>query len=406
MRQTIVIQAPIYSLSGYGAHSRDILFSLWETQRYNLLCLPTGWGGTSTTFNLPPHQLDILNFVVNNKIHQDVEFVWLQVGIPSEFERRGKVNIGITAGIEATALPNGWKEGCNKMDAIVVSSTFVQQLFVTEGVTVPVYVVGEGVDTDIFNEKDLIQDKTEVDTILDTVETEFNFLGGGQWLGGNIGEDRKGISLLINTFMEAFENDKRVGLVLKTFINNNSSPDKYYVKERLQEIKGDKKYPKIYVLSGDFKNNELTSLYHHPKIKGFVSLTSGEGFGRMPLEAMACNLPVLITGWSGHMDYMSRNNFSLVDYVLDKVPNNVIRSSGGLFQPNMSWARVDVKDAKRKMRKMYEGYSIAKEKAVEEGLRIRKDWNKEVCYEKLVDVLDKYSVSSQTQNILMPTERG
>jgi len=405
MRQTIVIQAPVFSLSGYGAHSRDILLSLWDTQQFNIACVPTGWGSTSLSFNLPPSQVDILNFTTQNKIHPGVEFIWLQVGIPNEFDRKGKINIGVTAGIEATALPPGWKDGCNKMDAIIVPSTFIQQLFIKEGVTVPVYIVGEGVDTSIFNDQSC-KEKTEVDTILDSISTEFNYLGGGQWLGGSIGEDRKGIGLLIKTFVDTFADDKRVGLVLKTFCNNNSSVDRFDTEERLKEIKGGKKFPKVYLLSGDFKNDELVSLYHHSKIKGFVSLTAGEGFGTMGLEAMACDLPVIMTGWSGHMDYMSKNHFSLVDYVLDKVPRNVVISSRGLFQPDMMWAKVDTKDAKYKMKKLYDGYSISKEKAKEEGIRIRRDWNKEVCYKQLINVINTFVAKIQTPQILMPVDKG
>ena len=34
----------------------------------------------------------------------------------------GKFNIGITAGIETTAVSNAWIEGCNKMDLVIVPS--------------------------------------------------------------------------------------------------------------------------------------------------------------------------------------------------------------------------------------------------------------------------------------------
>ena len=37
----------------------------------------------------------------------------------------------------------------------------------------------------------------------------------------------------------------------------------------------------------------MNKLYNHPKIKCFVSLTHGEGFGRPLLEASMVGLPVI-----------------------------------------------------------------------------------------------------------------
>ena len=405
MQQTLVIQAPIFSQSGYGAHSRDIIMSLWKSQKYNIVTFPVNWGGTSTTYNLTPQEIEVLSYTTSNKLHdKSIEFIWIQIGIPTEFQRQGKYNIGITAGNETTKLAPKWKEGCNRMDCIIVPSVFEQQLLINEGVTVPVYIVGEGVDVDIFNEKELEDDKNDIDLLLNGIETDFNFLGGGQWLGANIGEDRKGIGKLIQVFLDEFEKDKNVGLILKTFSVNNSSVDRYYTEERIKEIKQDREYPRIYLLSGELKNNELQTLYHHKKVKGFASLTSGEGWHRMLIESMSSDLPVIATAWSGHMDYMSKNNFDLINYNLGPIPVNTVRYNPEFFTQDMQWAHVDVKDAKKKMRKLYEGEKFAKERAIKEGQRIRKDWNKEVCYQKLLDILDNIQFETRKSSILLPTE--
>src|SRR5690606_29427764 len=44
--------------------------------------------------------------------------VFIQITVPSEFQRMGKVNIGITAGIETTLISQKWIEGCNRMDTV------------------------------------------------------------------------------------------------------------------------------------------------------------------------------------------------------------------------------------------------------------------------------------------------
>lgn len=48
----------------------------------------------------------------------------------------------------------------------------------------------------------------------------------------------------------------------------------------------------------------------------FVSLHRAEGFGRAPGEAMYVGRLALATGWSGNLDYMTKENSLLVDYKL------------------------------------------------------------------------------------------
>ena len=49
MITTLLFQAPIFSLSGYGAHARSIITGLWKSQKFNISVAPSGWGATSTT---------------------------------------------------------------------------------------------------------------------------------------------------------------------------------------------------------------------------------------------------------------------------------------------------------------------------------------------------------------------
>ena len=42
----LVFQAPVATRSGYGDHSRDILKSLFELDKYDVKVVPTRWGNT------------------------------------------------------------------------------------------------------------------------------------------------------------------------------------------------------------------------------------------------------------------------------------------------------------------------------------------------------------------------
>jgi glycosyltransferase involved in cell wall biosynthesis len=401
MKNTILIQAPLFSRSGYGAHARAIVLDLFDSHKYNVSVAPTGWGGTSTTDNFPADVFDKLQFVVNNKVTQGSEFTFVHIGIPLEFQRVSPtINIGVTAGIESNKLPQGWAESCNKMDAVIVPSTFVRDLFVKEGVKVPVYAVGEGVDISIFHPEVECKLELSAGKPLD-FETSFNFLSGGQWMQQAIGEDRKGFGLLVKWFIETFEDKPDVGLVLKTFMINNSSSDNYFSKERINQMKAGKPFPKIYLIHGDLKDEEMAQLYCHPKVKAFVSPTSGEGWGRMTAETVSCDLPVLVTGWSGHMDFVNKDFVTLFDYTIKDVPQGAWQR--GLFEPGMQWAYVDEDDVKRKMRRCYSAYSIAKERAVKMGDIFRKNWSTENMAQKLIDVFETILAKSDKGIIISPS---
>ena len=49
---------------------------------------------------------------------------------------------------------------------------------------------------------------------------------------------------------------------------------------------------------------EMNSIYNHSKVKAMVSLTKGEGFGRPLLEFSLSQKPLIVSGWSGHMDFL------------------------------------------------------------------------------------------------------
>ena len=79
-------------------------------------------------------------------------------------------------------------------------------------------------------------------------------------------------------------------------------------KSRINSIKSefpeDWELPNVYLLHGDLLAEEMNYLYNHPKVKCFISLTHGEGYGRPLQEATMTGLPVIASNWSGHLDFL------------------------------------------------------------------------------------------------------
>ena len=379
LKPVIMMQAPVFSLSGYGAHARDIAMALYNSQKYSISILPTGWGGTSMTSNLDIETMEALEFMCSVPQPKTDNFIFVHMGLPTEFKRVAKINIGVTAGLESTSIPESWVGPSNSMDAIIVPSTFVKELFKTNGINVPIYVVGEGVDINIFK-----PETTDKEKRVFKFDTEFNFISSGQWLLGSLGDDRKGIGKLIKVFCETFADREEVGLILKTSTSNVSSPDYYFTKQRIKAIKKDIKFPKIHLVHGDLTEQEMRDLYYCSN--AFVSLTSGESWFRPLAEAVACDIPVLVTGWSGHMDYIKKDMATVFDYKLAEVPKSVY--STDVFLPGMNWAYPDLDSVKNKLRRCVNNYPIAKERAVKLGKDFRNNFSKKITDAKLVDVFD------------------
>ena len=118
-------------------------------------------------------------------------------------------------------------------------------------------------------------------------------------------------------------------------------------------------FPRVHLVHGDLNDSEVSSLYRHPQIKALVSLTRGEGYGLPILEAAASSLPVIATGWSGHMDFLSHGKFIDVSYKVNNIHPS--RVDTGIFMQNAKWAHPSEEDFKKKIVKFRNSSSIPKE---------------------------------------------
>ena len=242
----LVFQAPIATRSGYGDHSRDILKSLYDLDRYEIKVVPTRWGNTPQDQLNPQDEFHrwILQNVIT-QIDKTID-VFIQVTVANEFRRVGKFNIGITAGVETTLAPQEFLQASNQMDLIITPSEFTKDVLQKTSYTQvdkrtqqqtgvvklekPTEVLFEGVDEEIFNGK---YDKSN--DILESVETDFNFLYVGHWLQGDLGHDRKDTGMMIKTFCSVFKSlpkKQQPGLILKTSSAGFSVIDREVIKEK------------------------------------------------------------------------------------------------------------------------------------------------------------------------------
>jgi hypothetical protein len=339
-KPVFVISSPYDTYSGYGARARDIIRAIINLDKYDVKLMPQRWGATAWGFcNDNPEWSFLHNYKLENALTSSPD-IWMQITIPNEFQPVGKYNIGVTAGIESDLCRAEWIEGLNRMNVTWVSSNFAKQTFentkyekrnkqtnVIEGyvqLEKPIEVVFEGADLDTYR---VITPK-EIKTInLDSIKESFCYLFVGHWMQGDFGHDRKNVSLLIKSFYEVFKDKpQKPALILKTSIGVASYISREEILDRIKIIResvNSDNLPNIYLLNGEFSDEEMNELYNHPKVKAMVSLTKGEGFGRPLLEFSLTGKPIIASGWSGHTDFLKQNLSTLIQGELENVHHSV-----------------------------------------------------------------------------------
>jgi glycosyltransferase involved in cell wall biosynthesis len=334
-KQTLLFRGPVKSRSGYGSHSRDLLEALYQMDTYDIKIDSCLWG--NTPMNALEKENEFHQWVIKNSVteYNGIPDIYVQVTVPNEFQRYGKFNIGITAGIETTIAPKDWIDGCNKMDLIIATSNFSRDVLLStvydekeknsdrlikqHKIEKPIEVLFEGVDTNIYN--NVVNPSFELD-----IKEDFAYLFVGHWLKGNIGQDRKDVGMLIKTFAETFKDKTECpALILKTSSAVFSVIERESFRKKIKNIlNGIENPPPIYLLFGDLTNSEMNDLYNHPKIKSMVSITKGEGFGRPLLEFTMTGKPVIASNWSGHKDFLSMESAVMIGGSLTEVDDSAV----------------------------------------------------------------------------------
>ena len=359
-KKKVLLRGPLLTRSGYGEQARFALRSLRsQPEACEVFIQPTGWGKTSWV-NIQDEERLWIDQTIEKTIayiQQGGQFdISVQVTIPNEFEKVAPINIGYTAGIETTRVAHEWLLKANEtVDKIIVVSNHSKNVLenteyvgrdertnqeVRLTLAKPTYAVNYPV------KKYENLPELELDLKHDT-----NFLAVAQF------GPRKNVPNTVKWFMEEFKDDD-VGLVLKTNIAKNCLMDREKIHNDLKQFLSSYKDHKckVYVIHGNMTDEELHALYVHPKIKAFLTLAHGEGFGLPIFEAAYSGLPVVSPGWSGQMDFLcdteGKEHFYNVPFDLQRVQPEVVWP--GVIVADSMWAYAREEGTKSKMRQCYD----------------------------------------------------
>ena len=410
----LIYQAPVATRSGYGDHSRDILKSIFEYDKFDVHTIPTRWGTTPQNQINPTTEFGKKLLESCARPVDKQPEVHIQMTVPNEFQKRAKFSIGITAGIESTLAPKDWIDGCNRMDLIIVPTEFSKATLVNtiyderdkrtnevikqHKITTPVEVLHEGVQLETF-----LNPKTEKD-VLEGIENDWNYLFVGHWLKGDLGKDRKDVGMMIQTFCTVFKNtpkNKQPGLILKTSSAGFSVIDREDISAKIKSIKsqfGDN-CPPIYLLFGDLHEDEMASLYHHPKVKAMISFTKGEGYGRPLCEFSLTGKPILVSKWSGHLDFLPEENTVFLEGALDNIHPSV---ADKFLLKEAKWYQLNYSYAAGMIDKVFNDYKTYSNKSKGLVNNTKKNFSLKAMHEKFGKIMDKYIKLPEFVSLKLP----
>jgi glycosyltransferase involved in cell wall biosynthesis len=162
--------------------------------------------------------------------------------------------------------------------------------------------------------------------------------------------ERKNPLGLIRAFQKAFARQDDVMLVIKCSRGRSSRAD-------FRPLQNLARGTAVRLLDTVLTRQEMNTLMSLADC--YVSLHRSEGFGLTMAEAMKFGKPVIATGYSGNLDFMTPGNSWLVKHKMVEITED-----HGPYRRGNVWAEPDIDDAARLMRFVYENPTTAKKKAL------------------------------------------
>lgn len=253
----------------------------------------------------------------------------------------GALNLGFTM-FETTRVSPEWVSCCNDAtDGIMVPSEFCRKAFLDSGVKVPVHVVRPGVH------------REDVPDLVPREEDAFRFVSIFQW------SDRKDPGALLTAYWQEFRASERVSLTLKTHPFNRSVDVRSAIAGLRSSLRF-REHARVDVLTDVMDTDDLWRL--QASADCHVSAHHAEGWGMSLVDAMACGVPVIATGYSANLDYMTPETAYLVPYEM-----RTVSDLKGFYDASMQWGSVYVDELRARMRHVFEN----REEARDVGRRAR-----------------------------------
>ncbi len=380
MKETVdvTIEGLIYSLSGFGEILRNIVLTL-DNMGVTIRLIPHGGikGGIA--------KKDLRTFGKLARRYDGVKrcSTFLYFGTPLGCHKYEPTYSIVWTMFETQETPYDFIRHISKMDEVWFPSKFCYDTFTKARLDpTKARIMPLGVNTEVFTPKEKYVSSSDT----------FKF---GTVVGWS---ERKGISMLLKSYLEEFNRDKdNVLLIIR---------GGYYPKEKIiNEInlaKGEatkvmprEKQCDIYLCYRIIPVSRMPDFFKMLNCVVYPSL--GEGFGMPILEGMSCGIPGIVTNATGHVDFCNDLNSYLINVGrIDKEPRCAWITNYYRYPfPNeqnrgATFAIPDQKHLQSLMRHTYQNREETKQRGLKAREDVVKNWDiKWICtqiYNRLLEI--------------------
>jgi glycosyltransferase involved in cell wall biosynthesis/tetratricopeptide (TPR) repeat protein len=252
-------------------------------------------------------------------------------------------------------LPADWVTQCERVAEIWTYSSYVRRVYIDSGIPPhKIHVVPLGIDPARFH--------PAVEPTALATQKRFKFL----FVGGAI--HRKGPDLLLQAFLHMFTAGDDVCLVIKDFGGATVYAGQT-IADQISEAQRQPNAPEILHLTDEWPVEALPGLY--TACDCLVHPYRGEGFALPVLEAMACGLPVIVTGGGATDDFATDDHA----YRLPSLRKPLSESVGGMKLVSTGWLlEPSIEALKEQMRWVWENPVEARRKGQSASDYVRQEW--------------------------------
>jgi glycosyltransferase involved in cell wall biosynthesis len=336
---------PVFDYSGYG-----------EACRHDVKALVNA--SVNVTIEAPSYTLETsdygeLGLLCKNLQGKDigyrVKIIHTTPNVYPQFFEKDKYHIGRVFW-ETDCLPKEFAMQVQLCDEIWTGSKQNLDAIKRAGVTKPIYIIPESIDTDI--------DVKKINPFHVLNDNTYKFYSIFEWI------DRKNPLALLEAYWSEFTNGENVSLTLKTYRNNFMKKNYGDIEGQIRLVKKKlqyESYAPVYIYRHLMDRNQIYRF--HKTFDCFVSTHRGEGWGIPQMEAMLLEKPIISTNIGGIHEYMTDYQEGIL------IPYNLVNITGDVrnkewYTHEMQWADIDIGKLRKAMRYIYEN----QKKGTEMGL--------------------------------------
>jgi hypothetical protein len=159
---------------------------------------------------------------------------------------------------------------------------------------------------------------------------------------------RKAGQMAVEAFVSLFGNNPKYSLTIKAYRENTTRVYNNFIDKEIIGVP-DKMYNNINLITEDMSEEELVKLYHDHDVLIYPSY--GEGFGFIPLQALATGMPTICTGgWAHYFNFLGP--LVLKSTLQD---SKFLNLPGKVYEPNYQHLLELMRDVSQNF-KAYSGY--------------------------------------------------